>query len=186
MKLEDAVAGRRAVREYTAQPVDEQTIRRLVAAAIQAPSAVNQQPWTFVIVRDRGRLDLISREAKAHMLATMPSGAHSEHFQSLLGDPNFHIFYHAPALVVISAKAQGPWIVEDCALAAENLMLSAFSEGLGTCWIGFAQSYLNTSEGKAALEVPDAWVSVAPIIVGTPKSAPPPVPRHAAEIRWIG
>jgi hypothetical protein len=43
-----------------------------------------------------------------------------------LTDANFHIFYHAPALILISATAQGPWIVEDCALAAENLMLAAW------------------------------------------------------------
>lgn len=186
MKLEDAIAGRRAVREYAAREVDDQTIRRLIAAAIQAPSAVNQQPWTFVIVRERAHLERISREAKAHMLATLPEDAHSARFRGLLNDPNFDIFYHAPALIVICANAQGPWIVEDCALAAENLMLSAFSEELGTCWIGFAQSYLNTREGKAALGIPEAWVPVAPIIVGTPKSATPPVPRRAAEIRWIG
>ncbi|HYA74967.1 MAG TPA: nitroreductase family protein [Roseiarcus sp.] len=186
MKLQDAIAGRRSVREYTEQLLDEPTIRRLVAAAVLAPNAVNQQPWTFTIVRDRSRLDRISRQAKAHMRATMPAGVHSEHFESLLGDPNFDIFYRAPALIVISASAQGPWIVEDCALAAENLMLAAFAEGLGTCWIGFAQSYLNTPEGKAALGAPEAWVPVAPIIVGRPKGAAPPVPRKEPEIHWVG
>jgi nitroreductase len=90
------------------------------------------------------------------------------------------------ALVVISAKAEGPWIVEDCALAAENLMLAAFAEGLGTCWIGFAQSYLNTAAGKAAIDAPAEWVQVAPIIVGHPAEAPAPVPRKPPEIRWPG
>ena len=186
MKLEDAIIGRRSVRAYTDQAVDEPTIRRLIAAAVLAPNAVNQQPWTFTIVRDRNRLDRISREAKAHMLATMPADVHSKHFQTLLGDPDFDIFHRAPALIVISASAQGPWIVEDCALAAENLMLAAFAEGLGTCWIGFAQSFLNTPNGKAALGLPEAWVPVAPIIVGRPKSAPPPVARKEPEIRWVG
>ncbi len=186
MKLEDAIVGRRSVREYTEQALDEQTIRRLVAAAVLAPNAVNQQPWTFTIVRDRTRLDRISREAKAHMLATMPASVHSAHFQMVLGDPNFDIFHGAPALIVISASAPGPWIVEDCALAAENLMLAAFAEGLGTCWIGFSQSYLNTPNGKAILGLPEAWVPVAPIIVGRPKAAPPPVPRKQPEILWVG
>ena len=186
MKLEDAIAGRRSVREYTGEAVDEAAIRRLIAAAISAPNAVNQQPWTFTIVRERDRLDRISRGAKAHMLATMPAGVHSEHFQSLLGDANFDIFYRAPALIVISASAQGPWIVEDCALAAENLMLAAFAEGFGTCWIGFAQSFLNTPEGKAALGAPEAWVPVAPIIVGRPKGATAAVPRKEPEIHWVG
>jgi nitroreductase len=186
MKLQDAIAGRRSVREYTEQALDEATIRRLVAAAVQAPNAVNQQPWTFTIVRDRSRLDRISREAKAHMLATMPPGPHSDHFHSVLGDPDFDIFYRAPALIVISASAQGPWIVEDCALAAENLMLAAFAEGLGTCWIGFSQSFLNTPKGKAVLGVPEAWVPVAPIIVGRPKAWPTPVARREPEIHWVG
>jgi len=186
MDLGDAIMGRRAVREYTKEAPDEQTIRRLIAAAVQAPSAVNGQPWTFTVVRDRELLDRISREAKSHMLAAMPAGPHSDHFRSLLADPKFHIFYHAPALILISAVEQSPWVLEDCALAAENLMLAAYAAGLGTCWIGFAQGYLNTSEGKQVLGLPAACVPVAPIIVGRPKAAPPAVPRKEPQIRWVG
>jgi nitroreductase len=186
MDLNEAITGRRAVREYSAEAVDEQTIRRLVDAAIQAPSAVNQQPWTFTIVRDQTVLDRISREAKAHMLETMPASPAPEHFRSMLSDPNFHIFYHAPVLILISAAVEGPWIVEDCALAAENLMLAAYAAGLGTCWIGFAQSFLNTPDGKAVLGLPAAWAPVAPIIAGRPKAPSPPVPRNEPVVRWIG
>ncbi len=186
MDLNEAITGRRAVREYTAQDVDERTIRRLINAAVQAPSAVNQQPWTFTVVRDQGVLDRVSREAKSHMTATMSGNPHAAHLQSRLDDPNFHIFYHAPVLILISANAPGPWIVEDCALAAENLMLAAYAAGLGSCWIGFAQSYLNTAAGKTLLRLPAAWVPVAPIIVGHPKAATPPVARKEPEIRRIG
>jgi nitroreductase len=76
--------------------------------------------------------------------------------------------------------------VEDCSLAAQNLMLAAYSFGLGTCWIGLSQSYLNTAEGKAALSLPEAWVPVAPIIVGYPKAEIAPTTRYAPEIRWVG
>ena len=64
-------------------------------------------------------------------------------------------------------------------------MLAAFAEGLGTCWIGFAQGYLNTSEGKTALGVPAAWVPVAPIVVGRPTAWPAPTPRKEPEIVWV-
>ena len=185
MDLNEAITGRRSVRDYTAQAVDAPTIGRLIDAAVHAPNAVNQQPWTFTVVRDQSVLDRISRDAKSHMLATMVGNPHADHFRSHLSDPNFQIFYHAPVLVLISASAEGPWIVEDCALAAENLMLAAYAAGLGTCWIGFAQSFLNTSEGKTMLGLPAAWVPVAPIIVGHPKAAPPPVPREAPKIRWV-
>jgi nitroreductase len=186
MDLNEAITGRRAVRDYTVQAVDERAIRLLIDAAVQAPSAVNQQPWTFTVVRDQGVLDRISHGAKSHMIATMSGSPHATHFQSRLSDPKFHIFYHAPVLILISANAQGSWIVEDCALAAENLMLAAYAAGLGSCWIGFAQSFLNTAEGKNALGLPATWVPVAPIIVGHPKAAPPPVARKEPEIRRIG
>jgi hypothetical protein len=90
----------------------------------------------------------------------------------MLADPAFQTFYHAPVLILISGDAPGFWIAEDCALAAENLMLLAFSLGLGSCWIGFAQSYLNTPAGKQALGIPDSWVRVAPIIVGFASAQP--------------
>jgi nitroreductase len=184
--VHEAIFGRRSVREYTARSVDEETIRRLIDAAVHAPNAVNEQPWTFTVVRDRDVIDRIARDAKSHMRATMPAGPYAERLRSLLDDPDFHIFYRAPVLIVISAIAPGPWIVEDCALAAENLMLAAYAAGLGSCWIGFAQSFLNTAEGQKALGLPAAWVAVAPIIVGHPSVAPEPVARKAPEIRWVG
>jgi len=186
MELERAIPGRRAVREYTLQAVDEQAIRRLIDCAACAPSAVNEQPWTFAVVRDRAVLDRISRDAKIHMLATMPPGSQSDRFAAELSDPDFHIFHHAPLLILISAGMHGPYVVEDCALAAENLMLGAYGMGLGSCWIGFAQSFLNTPEGKSMLGLPDEWIPIAPIIVGHPTSFPPPPPRKAPIIRWIG
>ena len=158
---------------------------RLIDAAIQAPSAVNQQPCSFSIVRDRALLKGISRKAKAHMVRVTPIGLMSHHFQQVLNDPDFDIFYGAPALIVISTTADIPWAVEDCALAAENLMLAAHAIGLGSCWIGFSQSWLATSDGKAALKMPAAYKPVAPIIVGYPKSFPLPVQRKEPEIRWL-
>jgi nitroreductase len=129
----------------------------------------------------------ISREAKTHVLKTTAAGllSHSRHFHEILNDPNFDIFYNAPALIVISAAEGGVWAVEDCALAAENLMLAARGLRLGTCWIGFAQSWLRTEDGRAALNLPPLTRPVAPIIVGHPKSVPPPVVRKEPRISWI-
>ena len=187
MDLIEAIYSRRAVREFTSEPIDEKTLRQLIDAAIQAPSAVNEQPWLFSVVLDKFLLARISSEAKAHVLKTTAVGllSHSRHFQEILNDPTFDIFYHAPALVLISAVAAGPWAVENCALAAENLMLAARGLGLGTCWIGFSQSWLGTEEGKAALNLPPACFPVAPIIVGHPKSAPPAVSRKEPQIHLV-
>ncbi|MGA2514402.1 MAG: nitroreductase family protein [Candidatus Limnocylindrales bacterium] len=186
MDINEAIYSRRSRRDYTAEAVDDETIRRLIDAAVHAPNASNGQPWTFTVVRDQGLLDRISDDAKSHMLATLPAGPGSDRYRTMLGDESFQIFYHAPVLILISGIAQRRWVVEDCALAAENLMLAAYGEGLGTCWIGFAQSFLNTSVGKNALGLPAPWVPVAPIIVGHPRAEAAPVPRKEPEIRWVG
>lgn len=185
MDLKEAIYTRRAVRDFTETPVDDKTLTELIDAAIQAPSAVNQQPYSFCVVRDKTVLAKISREAKAYMLKNSPVALVSHHFSQVLNDKKFDIFYHAPALIVISAISQIPWAVEDCALAAENLMLVARGLGLGTCWIGFSQAWLGTPEGKATLNLPASYVPIAPIIVGHPRSAPPAVPRRTPEIRWL-
>jgi nitroreductase len=185
MELKQAILGRRAVREYTGQSVDEQTILHIVQDAVQAPSAVNQQPWLFTVVRDQAILNKLSEKSKAHMLATAAPDGRDDHFKSHLENPDFQIFYHAPVLIVISAARQDRWCAEDCALAAENLMLSAFESGLGSCWIGFAQGFLSTDEGKSLLEVADNAIPVAPIIVGYPKHVPDPVARKAPVVHWV-
>lgn len=186
MDMSTAISGRRSARDFTAQDIDDETIRRLIDAAVLAPSASNGQPWTFTVVRDQTLLDGVSAAAKLHLLETLPAGPESDRRRASLTDANFQLFYHAPALIVISGRSQRPWVEEDCSLAAENLMLAAYSLGLGTCWIGLSQSYLNTAEGKAALGLPEAWVPVAPIIVGYPKAEIAPTTRNEPEIRWVG
>ncbi len=185
MELSEAIYTRRSVREYTTQPVDDKTIRELIDAAVQAPSAVNQQPWSFCVVRDKTVLARISREAKAHMLKSTSVGPLSHHFSDILNNANFDIFYHAPALIVICIVAETSWTVEDAALAAENLMLTARAAALGSCWIGFAQSWLGTEEGKATLGLPATHKPIAPIIIGHPKSWPASVSRKEPEVRWL-
>ena len=186
MDINAAISGRRSTRDYTDQAVDDETIRRLIDAAVRAPSASNEQPWTFTVVRDQALLDRISHAAKSYLLAALPAGPESDRRRARLTDGGFQLFYHAPVLILISGSSQRPWVAENCALAAENLMLAAYSSGLGTCWIGLAQGYLNTADGKNALGLPAAWVPVSPIIVGYPKAETPPVARREPEIRWVG
>jgi len=184
MELLQAIHGRRSVREFTDEAVSDAVLRQLIDAAVQAPSAINQQPWCFVVVREPSLLAHISDRAKAHLLkASLGAPAHP--FRDMLNDPKFHIFYHAPVLVVIAAGQPTDWAVEDCALAAENLMLAAHGAGLGTCWIGFAQHWLGTADGKAALGLPLSHSPIAPIIVGHPLRKPASVPRKTPSIRWL-
>lgn len=68
MELLDAINGRRSVRDYTDEAVGDGTVRELIEAAVKAPSAINQQPWCFVVVKKQDLLARISDRAKAHLL----------------------------------------------------------------------------------------------------------------------
>ncbi len=191
---------RRAVRSYLPEKLDQSTIRRLLEAAVQAPTAMHLEPWAFIVIQDVSLLGRLSDQAKVLALAEVEEeeakhrdllkapgvSAGSDHL-ALLRDPNFNIFYDAGTLVVICGKPLGRFVVADCWLAAENLMLAACAVGLGTCCIGFAVPVLNAPEVKRELGIPADVAAVAPVIVGVPKGATPAVPRKAPDVlRWIG
>jgi nitroreductase len=108
-----------------------------------------------------------------------------DNLMTMLRAPEFHIFHHAPALIIIAAPLGVRWGMEGCVLAAENVMLAATALGLGTCWIGMAEGWLNSGAGRAVLHLPDATHVVAPIAVGYQKETPAPVPRQKPEVTWL-
>ena len=184
MELTEAIHGRRSTRAFTQKPVTKSILETLIADAIQAPSAVNEQPWHFTVIHNQALLDKISASSKTFMLKVIEAGNFPKHLREHLETPDFQIFYHAPVLLVISSKA-GDWAVENASLAAENLMLAAYGHGLSSCWIGFAQHWLQTTEGKHSINLADEFVPVAPIIIGYPAGELRPVTRHPARVQWI-
>ena len=188
MSVLDAIQHRRSVRDYTSKTIERKVIQTLLDAAVHAPTAMHEEPWSFAVIQDQTMLNRLSDSAKklvrneAHG-SDFPRTKHTLH---LMDKPDFHVFYNAGTLIVIYSKLQGPFVVADCWLGAENLLLSACAQGLGTCVIGFAVSALNTPEWKAVLQIPTEMTAIAPIIVGVPAGNTPPVPRKAPEIlSWI-
>lgn len=146
MNINEAITGRRSVRDYTAHKIDEAIVRQLLAAAVQAPTAMHQEPWGFVIVQDKNLLNRLSDAAKTLLgSGTDPihPGAISQLQDHLLA-PEFNAFYNASTLIIICAKQTNTFVAADCWLAAQNLMLAAYAQGLGTCVIGLAVTIINT------------------------------------------
>ena len=112
METFEAILKRRTIRRYKSRDITEDQIKRLLEAAMAAPSAHNSQPWKFVVVKDK---DMRDRLSKVHPSSWMCAGA------SLV-------------IVVCGDKGDIQWI-EDCSAAAENMLLSATDMGLGGCWI---------------------------------------------------
>ena len=176
----DAIHHRRSIRDFTSARVSEADIRTLLDAAVHAPTALHEEPWAFAIVQDAALLARISERAKSMLLANSEGAAAS--LVNRFTAPGFNIFYNAGTLVVIAAKTVGQFVVADCWLAAENLMLAAGALGLGTCCIGLALPALNTPEIKKDIGLAPELTAVAAIIVGRPAAEVPPVPRKPPHI----
>jgi nitroreductase len=187
----DAIYGRRSIRAFEPGELERSTILGLLDAAVQAPTAMLEQPWEFVVVQDPGRLRRLSDRAKAIWSgeAGRAAGIHLADVSNLhgefvrrLADPAFNVFYDAPTLIVICARRLDPFVVADCWLAAENLMLAAYALGLGTCCIGAAVGALNSEESKADLGIPAEVTAVVPIAVGVPARVAEAAPRRTPHV----
>ncbi len=187
MSVHDAIHYRRSTRQYVAQAVTEKQVHTLIDAAIHAPSAMNRQPWAFVVIQRPALLKQISDAAKDHLLQISDESHHKEFGHLPLDDPGFDIFYGANTLIVICAKEEvGFSPVGDCYLAAENLMLEAHEMGLATCSVGFARDVLCQPQWKERLSIPAGYHPVLPIVVGYSAHSVPETERAPAKVfAWI-
>ncbi len=74
MEFRQVVYSRRAVRAFKDRSIDRPTLQGLIETAVQAPSAVNEQPWSFTVVQEKSLLAHIAQQAKAHVLSLPPAG----------------------------------------------------------------------------------------------------------------
>jgi nitroreductase len=185
METIDAIKQRRAVREYTDAPVERATIERLIGAAILAPSAMNLQPWAFAALLNRDRIGDYAKRIKDWLLANFQQTSLDPSLRQAIETEGYSVFHHAPAVVLVSAKSPQTQAFEDCCLAAQNLMLAARDEGLGTCCIGLARHWLNLPSTKQELGLPATFEVVVPIVLGHPKAWPESHGRNPAKIHWL-
>ncbi len=162
MDIIKALQERRSVRKYKTDPVPEEKIKSVLEAAQMAPSWKNKQCWSFIVVRDPGR--------KENLADSLPV---SNPAREAIGQT-------APVVIVLCAdtRASGDkdgkdYYMLDAGLAMQQLMLAAYAEGLGTCWVGLFD------EGKASevCSVPSEYRVVAMTPLGVPEKVPAPRPR---------
>jgi nitroreductase len=156
MDLSEAIRGRRSIRAFKKQNVPEKIVEKLIDAASWAPSAGNIQPWEFVIVR------------KPAIKKKLAQAALNQAFVE-----------EAPVVIAVCAdekrssmgygvRGKTLYCIQDTAAAAQNILLTAYSLGLGACWIGA----FNEDELKEALNAPEGIRPVAIIPVGYSNETP--------------
>jgi len=153
--LFDVILNRRSIRRYEDKEIPKDVLDQIVEAGRQSPAAANRQPYHFVIVTD------------------------SEIKQKLPG--RFSGFLkNAPVIIVGCANPKalltGKWAIIDTTIALENMVLAAWSLGVGSCWIGS----FNEQKIKELLKIPKDWKIVALITLGYPAETPKPTKKKPA------
>lgn len=155
----EAILARRSIRRYTDRPVPDQVIKELLEAAMSAPSAKDERPWHFVVVRDRKVLDEIPHH-----------------------HPYAQMLKQAPVAIVVCAdlrldKCDGFW-VQDCSAATENILIAAQAKGLGAVWVGIYPVEDRVRAMRRILGMPEHVVPLALVPIGYPAEHKPPANRY--------
>ncbi|MCU0607380.1 MAG: nitroreductase family protein [Candidatus Edwardsbacteria bacterium] len=151
---------RRSVRKYSARKMTEAQLRKVLEAAMNAPSAGNQQAWQFVVVRDRATLERIT-------------GVH----------PYAQMLKDAQAAIVICgdlpAERHKDYWVQDCAAATQNALLAAHAQGLGAVWLGVHPRADRVAGVRRVLGLPKGIVPLSVVSLGYPGEKPKAVKRYS-------
>lgn len=139
---------RKSIRKYTSQQVSDEIIHDLLHAAMSAPSAANQRPWHFVVIKDRAVLHAISQfHPYASMLKETPL-----------------------AIAVCATNELGGfkhYWVQDCAAASQNILTAVVEKGLGAVWLGVYPKQ-NVQEIHSLLDLPENITPFSLISIGYP------------------
>jgi len=157
VSIVDSILSRRSVRKYEKKEISQEVVNQILEAGRQAPSAVNKQPIRFVVVKD---------------------GEITKDFSSAL----FNRFVKdAPMVIVgcadVKSLLTGKWAIIDTTIALQNMVIAAWSLGVGSCWIGA----FNEEKIKQLLKIPQKWKVAALVTFGYPAEESKPKKKKAFE-----
>jgi len=190
------IKNRRSIRKYKDKKIPKKIIKEIIEAAKYAPSSHNRQPWNFTVITNKKFIDELSEDIKSWyksiITLSTPLSFINEVKKSVkemsarAKTEKDLFFYHAPAIIVIHAPNK-KFFHQDCACAAQNIMLTARSLEVGSCWIGFADIVFNKSlKIKRKLGIPLSHKIMATIALGYPEKFPKnALPRKDSKIEWI-
>lgn len=152
----NAIQTRASVRQFTGEKITNEQIQTLLRCAMSAPSAINKQPWAFVVVTEDS---LIRQMGEAFPYSRCGNGAACAFV--MCGDLS----------KAIEGEGQGFWI-NDVSAATENLLLAAHAMGLGAVWTGVYPSSERTAQVQAMLGLPEHIIPMCIVPVGVPAEQP--------------
>ncbi|ACS81808.1 nitroreductase family protein [Maridesulfovibrio salexigens] len=162
MDVFEAIHSRRSIRKFEDKAVSEEDIKDILGAAMMAPSAGNAQPWQFVVVDDREKLNAVPDiNEYAAMAKNAPLGI------LVCGDLSLE-------------KYAGYW-VQDCSAAIQNLLLATHAKGLGAVWTGIHPIEERVEGFKKLFNLPEQVIPLGFMVIGHPKQEPKRKDRYKEE-----
>lgn len=148
----NTILKRTSIRSYENKTVEKEKIEKLLRAGMAAPTAMNKQPWHFVVITDKGQLQKLSEaNPYAAMAAKAPLAI------VVCGDMN----------KAAEGNAREFWI-QDCSAATENILLAATGMGLGAVWTGTYPSKERCADVAKVLGLPESLIPLNTIVIGYP------------------
>ena len=171
------IGSRYSCRSYTGEPVEKEKIEAIVLAGVQAPSAVNAQPWKIIVVQDKAMIDAMD-VCGMEMFKNQADQTVYNRMMSRGGK----FLYNAPCMIVVAIK-EGTQL--DCGIVVENMALAATSLGLGNVICGMARVPLSKPEYKDVI-LPEGYVFGTSLLVGYATSEGTPHVPDMDKITYIG
>lgn len=157
----DSIFARRSIRMFTDQPVSNEQVRDILEAAMAAPSAVAQDPWRFVVIKEQASKDRLTE-----------------------GLPYGKSLKNAPVGIVVCGDLDAAYhgelsyMLQDCSAALQNIQLAASMLGLGTVWLGVHPEQDRIDHVREVLDLPQSVVPVAVTPIGYPSKTFPARTRY--------
>ena len=175
----DVIFARTSIRSFTGDPVSKEQLETLLKAGMAAPTAMNVQPWRFVVVTDKDKIaSVFGAGPRSGMFTT--AGAvivvcgQTTFMRKPFGQPD------AP-----ETEQPNMFWYEDCSAAAENILLAATANGLGAVWTAGYPATERIVPIAEALGLPDNVVPLCIIPVGVPAENPEPKDKwNPDNIHW--
>ncbi len=161
----EMIMTRTSIRQYTDKPVEKEKIEAMLRAGMAAPTAVNAQPWHFVVVSDKAKLgELAEANPRAGMLRSA----------------TLAIVVCGDMTKALEGKGRQFWI-QDCSAATENILLAAHAQGLGAVWTALYPMDERMTPVSKALKLPDTLIPLCTVVIGYPAEQPKPKDKWKPE-----
>lgn len=164
----EVIYTRRSVRSFTGEGISREDLMKLLRAGMSAPSAVNVQPWSFIVVTDRTTLDKLCDKL-----------------------PHAKMLDKAGAAIVVcgipdkdEVFSKDYWVM-DCSAASQNILLAAHALGLGSVWTAVHVDKERVKTVREILNIPDNIIPLNVLPIGVPKGSGQPIDKFKEEnIHW--